>query len=163
MSLASSVSLAQHPDEHRPEHPVLLAVDQELGEGAALRIAPELTDPLGPLEVGEHQDANSSARRAGPRLSRPSRIRRSTSSGRIDPEATPSGLSPPARPGESIYAGAMVRLAREGSTWRIGTDAEVAWIANSTSTGLTITSAIPPVFEAYATVVLPYGGEAGKA
>ena len=49
--------------------------------------------------------------------------------------------------------------ARDGSTWRIGTDAEVAWIANGTSTGRTITAAIPPVFEAYATVVLPYGGE----
>ena len=39
----------------------------------------------------------------------------------------------------------------------IGTDAEVAWIADGTSTGLTITAAIPPVFEAYATVVLPEG------
>jgi hypothetical protein len=27
-----------------------------LGECAALRVAPELADPLGPLEVGEHQD-----------------------------------------------------------------------------------------------------------
>jgi hypothetical protein len=53
----------------------------------------------------------------------------------------------------------MVRRARDGSTWRIGTDAEVAWIANGTSIGRTITAAIPPVFEAYATVVLPHGGE----
>ncbi len=51
------------------------------------------------------------------------------------------------------------RLARDGSTWRIGTDADVAWIADGTSMGRTITAAIPPVFEAYATVVLPYGGE----
>jgi hypothetical protein len=29
---------------------------QELGEGAALWIAPELSDPVGALEVGEHQD-----------------------------------------------------------------------------------------------------------
>ena len=50
------VGLPQHPDEHRPERPVLLAVDQELGEGAALRVAPELSDPVGSLEVGEHQD-----------------------------------------------------------------------------------------------------------
>jgi hypothetical protein len=50
------VSLPEHADEHRPERPVLLAVDQELGEGAALRVAPELADPVGPLEVGEHQD-----------------------------------------------------------------------------------------------------------
>jgi hypothetical protein len=28
----------------------------EFGEGAALPVAPELTDPLGTLEVGEHQD-----------------------------------------------------------------------------------------------------------
>jgi hypothetical protein len=53
----------------------------------------------------------------------------------------------------------MVRVARDGRTWRIGTDAEVAWIANGTSTGRTITAAIPPVFEAYATVVLPERGE----
>jgi hypothetical protein len=54
------------------------------------------------------------------------------------------------------------RLARDGSTWRIGTDAEVAWITNGTSMGRTITAAIPAVFEAYATVVLPYGEEQDK-
>lgn len=53
----------------------------------------------------------------------------------------------------------MVRRSRDGSTWHIGTDAEVAWIADSTPTGLTITAAIPPVFEAYATVLLPDRGE----
>jgi hypothetical protein len=53
----------------------------------------------------------------------------------------------------------MARRAKDGRTWRIGTDAEVAWIENGTSTGLTITAAIPPVFEAYATVVLPSAGE----
>jgi hypothetical protein len=40
----------------RTQRPILLAVDQQLGEGAALRVAPELSDPVGPLEVGEHQD-----------------------------------------------------------------------------------------------------------
>jgi hypothetical protein len=45
-----------------------------------------------------------------------------------------------------------------GHSWRIGTDAEVAWIAAGTSPNLTITSAIPPVFDAYATVVLPDNG-----
>jgi hypothetical protein len=49
----------------------------------------------------------------------------------------------------------MVRQARDGSTWRIGTEKEVAWIADGTSTGVAITAAIPPVFEAYATVVRP--------
>jgi hypothetical protein len=53
----------------------------------------------------------------------------------------------------------MVRRARDGSTWRIGTDDEVAWIAEGTPTGLAITAAIPPVFEAYATVVRPEGAE----
>jgi hypothetical protein len=53
----------------------------------------------------------------------------------------------------------MVSDERDGRTWRIGTDAEVAWIANGTSADRTITAAIPPVFEAYATIVLPYAGE----
>jgi hypothetical protein len=53
----------------------------------------------------------------------------------------------------------MLSEERDGQAWRIGTDAEVAWISNGTSVDRTITSAIPPVFEAYATIVLPYGGE----
>ncbi len=66
------------------------------------------------------------------------------------------GLNPeaPAKP-----AVLPVRLARDGSTWRIGTDAEVAWIASGTSIGRAITAAIPPVFEAYATAVLPGNDE----
>jgi len=35
----------RHADKHRSERTILLAVDQELGEGAALRVAPELADP----------------------------------------------------------------------------------------------------------------------
>src|SRR5258708_1815346 len=53
----------------------------------------------------------------------------------------------------------MVTRARDGRTWRIRTDADVAGIANGTSMGRTIPAAIPPVFEAYATVVLPHAGE----
>jgi hypothetical protein len=30
----SAICLLQHPDEHRPQGPILLAVDQQLGEGA---------------------------------------------------------------------------------------------------------------------------------
>jgi hypothetical protein len=45
-----------------------------------------------------------------------------------------------------------------GHSWRIGTEDEVAWIAAGTSPNQTITSAIPPVFDAYATVVLPDNG-----
>ena len=40
-----------------------------------------------------------------------------------------------------------------GHSWRVGTDAEVAWIARGTSPGLAITAAIPPAFDAYATIV----------
>ena len=46
----------QHPDQHRSERPILLAVDQQLGEVATHWVAPELSDPVGWLEVGEHQD-----------------------------------------------------------------------------------------------------------
>jgi hypothetical protein len=56
-SISMTVGLSQHPYEDRPERPVLLAVDQQLGEDAALRVAPELSDPVGALEVGEHEDA----------------------------------------------------------------------------------------------------------
>jgi hypothetical protein len=66
---------------------------------------------------------------------------------RLDPEAPATPAVPSAR------------VAIGGSTWRIGTDAEVAWIASGTSVGLTITAAIPPVFETYATVVLPDDAE----
>ena len=57
----------------------------------------------------------------------------------------------------------MVTMSRDGGTWRIGTAADVAWIAAGTTVGLTIASAIPPVFEAYATVLLPDGGDGQDA
>jgi hypothetical protein len=44
---------------------------------------------------------------------------------------------------------------KDGKQRRIGTDADVAWIQGSIESGLTIRSAIPPVFSAYATVVVP--------
>ena len=61
----------------------------------------------------------------------------------------------------------MVTRSRDGSTWRIGTDAEVGWIAAGTdyhsglptSMSRTITGAIPAVFGAYATVLVAYGEE----
>jgi hypothetical protein len=45
-SISLPLNLSQHAEEHRPERPVLLAVDQQIGEGAALRVAPELADPV---------------------------------------------------------------------------------------------------------------------
>src|SRR5258706_10664520 len=53
----------------------------------------------------------------------------------------------------------MVTRFRDGSTGGIGPDAEVAWIVEGTSMSRTITAAIPPVFEAYATLVLPPAGQ----
>ncbi|MDQ1485858.1 MAG: hypothetical protein QOJ62_1551 [Actinomycetota bacterium] len=50
---------------------------------------------------------------------------------------------------------APARRVRDGRSWRIGDAAEVAWIAQGTVTGLTIASAIPPIFDAYATTVVP--------
>jgi hypothetical protein len=45
----------------------------------------------------------------------------------------------------------VVEIAKDGQSWRIGTNAQIGWIANGTSIDQTITSAIPSVFAAYAT------------
>jgi len=50
---------------------------------------------------------------------------------------------------------APMRRAKDGRSWRIGDSAEVAWIAHGTVPGLTIMSAIPPIFDAYATTIVP--------
>ncbi len=47
----------------------------------------------------------------------------------------------------------------DGRAWRIGRDAEISWVEENTESGLKITSAIPPVFEAYATLELPGTGD----
>ena len=44
---------------------------------------------------------------------------------------------------------------KDGRAWRIGGEAEVAWIRENTEVSLAITSAVPPVFEVYATLELP--------
>lgn len=50
---------------------------------------------------------------------------------------------------------AVVHRVKDGRSWRVGTDADVAWIADSTNPGYTIRSAIPPAFDAYGTIVVP--------
>lgn len=47
---------------------------------------------------------------------------------------------------------------KDGRKWSIGRRAEIAWIEENTESGLTIMSAIPPVFEAYATLEEPGTG-----
>ena len=46
---------------------------------------------------------------------------------------------------------------KDTRSWQIGTAREVSWIANGTTGDLSITAAIPPVFEAYATCYEPDG------
>ena len=48
---------------------------------------------------------------------------------------------------------------KDGRAWRIGGEVEVAWIRENTEVSFAITSAIPPVFEAYATLELPGSGD----
>src|SRR5215218_2380176 len=56
---ASPARPTQHPDEDRPAHPVHL--DQELGIGATLRVAPELSDPVGSPDIGSIRTCANSA------------------------------------------------------------------------------------------------------
>ena len=49
---------------------------------------------------------------------------------------------------------------RDGREWRLGTDADVAWINRATAAGAAITAAIPPSFEAYGALELPRHMEA---
>jgi hypothetical protein len=48
---------------------------------------------------------------------------------------------------------------KDGRAWWIGGETEVTWIRENTEVSFAITSAIPPVFEAYATLELPGSGE----
>jgi hypothetical protein len=52
----------------------------------------------------------------------------------------------------------LVTRVKAGRAWRIGSHAEVAWIRDGTSITTSITAALPPVFDAYATVELPEAG-----
>lgn len=51
------------------------------------------------------------------------------------------------------------QVVRDGRSWSLGTAGDIEWIAAGATVDTTITSAIPPTFDAYATIVLPDGGE----
>jgi hypothetical protein len=51
---------------------------------------------------------------------------------------------------------------KDGRTWRIGADQEVAWINDGITVGLSITASIPPIFAAYATLVFPLELESSR-
>ncbi len=50
-----------------------------------------------------------------------------------------------------------VDVTKDGRSWRVGGHDDVAWILGQTTEGLSITTAIPPVFDAYATLHPPDG------
>jgi hypothetical protein len=52
----------------------------------------------------------------------------------------------------------LVRV-KDGRAWRLVSQAAGQWIADGTQAGTTARSAIPPMFEAYATLVVPDGIE----
>jgi hypothetical protein len=51
--------------------------------------------------------------------------------------------------------GTDISLPKDGELWRVGGQDEVEWIVRGTTIGLTITSGVPPEFDAYATVLVP--------
>ena len=69
-----------NPEYDRPRRLVLLEVNQELAESPRLRVSPELSDPVGSLEVGEHEDVEQLG--AGERVRGRLRARRPSCSGR---------------------------------------------------------------------------------
>lgn len=52
---------------------------------------------------------------------------------------------------------------KDGRPWPIGSHTEVAWIQDGTSITTSITAAIPPLFDAYATLALPEPGGAAHS
>jgi hypothetical protein len=54
------------------------------------------------------------------------------------------------------------RRVKDGREWEIGSDAEVAWVRNGTVPGSAVTSAVPPVFAAYCTLLLPESVEGAQ-
>ncbi|GGM26351.1 hypothetical protein GCM10011608_08830 [Micromonospora sonchi] len=69
------------------------------------------------------------------------------------------GLAPQdARPRKTQVDPIMMdsmEVTKDGRNWRIGTAGDIAWIAGKTTEGFSITAAIPPVFDAYATFYPP--------
>jgi hypothetical protein len=59
-------------------------------------------------------------------------------------------------------AARVTQVVRDARRWPLGTAEDVDWITEATTVGRTITSAIPPTFDAYATIVLPVRGQGQK-
>jgi hypothetical protein len=59
-------------------------------------------------------------------------------------------------------AGGRESRRKDGREWRIGTSAEIDWTIGQTEGGVRVNCAIPPIYEAYATIGLTESGN-GKA
>jgi hypothetical protein len=103
VALGSRPRAICRPDD--PERPVLLAVDQQLGEGTALRVAPELADPVGAVEVWE------ATRRNAPECPTASWTGRTFRSETARVTAAPPGPRKKVADGDSDEAGLTLGLA----------------------------------------------------
>lgn len=74
----------------------------------------------------------------------------------MDPDAVP-GVWPGGA--DRHHKEGATEVVRDGRSWTIGGAADVAWIADATTPGTTIATAVPQLFDAYATIGLPDGGE----
>ncbi|MEU8156102.1 hypothetical protein AB0B94_20805 [Micromonospora sp. NPDC048986] len=74
-----------------------------------------------------------------------------------NPSATPTAVTAPHDSTDTPIRTGPVTVDKDGRTWRIGTAGDVAWLTGRTTQGLSITTAIPPVFEAYGTFHPPAG------
>ncbi len=70
-------------------------------------------------------------------------------------DAVPARWTPPGGAVEPAPYPSVTEVLRDGAYWPLGTAATVAWIPAGTTVDTTITSAVPAVFDAYATIVLP--------
>jgi hypothetical protein len=56
------ILVPQHPDQHRPKNPILLPLDQELGEGASLgQVAEACREQLQPSSLSGFRTGESGA------------------------------------------------------------------------------------------------------
>ena len=69
------------------------------------------------------------------------------------------GVRTPSSSTKAPLAMAPAAVDKDGRSWRIGTADDLAWIAGHTIDGLTVTNAIPPRFDAYATFYQPEGAD----
>ncbi|MEU8113778.1 hypothetical protein [Micromonospora sp. NPDC048947] len=74
-----------------------------------------------------------------------------------EPWATPTAVTAPHDSSDTPTRTGPVTVDKDGRTWRIGTASDVAWLTGRTTQGLSVTTAIPPVFEAYGTFHPPAG------